>query len=115
MLARAAWAALLIWACLSATAECVAGNVFQMVALPVRISDQSNRPEAHAHAAESGESCDPLCKRILRREKTFGPMPPLWFVAGISAVVLAVVLVGGFASYLLIGWITKPRNGPDKE
>lgn len=80
-----------------------------------RIPYKANGPNTHSSASDGGESCDPLCKRILRREKTLGPIPPLWFLAVACGGIALVVLFGGFASYLLIGWITKPRNGPDKE
>ncbi|MER8463663.1 hypothetical protein [Mesorhizobium sp. M1409] len=74
-----------------------------------RVSDQPHSPSANAYAEESGERCDPLCVRIRRRSVGFPEAGRLdWLFVPVGF--LLVVLLSVFA----IGWITKPRNRPDK-
>lgn len=60
--------------------------------------------------AEKGH--DPLSKRIFRRNKTSGPIPPIWFIAGfIGAGTAGIFLIAALVSKM-IDRVAKLRNGP---
>lgn len=75
-----------------------------------RISDQSNGPDANAYTEQGGERCDPLCVRIRRRSVGFPETGPYDWV-----VLPGLAVLGVLVSILLIGWITKSREGPNEK
>lgn len=54
---------------------------------------------------------NPLCKRILRRNKTGGPIPPLWLIG----VVIGLMVLFALLLFLAIGCLVKFGNTPNNK
>lgn len=81
------------------------GDAFVRAREHIRASRNVQRA-VHDEPSDHGQAChDPLCIRVVRRE--LGPPAPLGRAVMFLGIFCA---LGVWGSYLLIGWLTKPRD-----
>ena len=82
---------------------CRRGGFLSLIQSSPRIDQGTPKKE---HRTNSEGCHDPLCKRILRRNQTSGPVPPLWFIGIFIVCGVIFALVSTYAVPKIIEFLT---------